>query len=48
MALLERVKTRLSDEEGIPEDTELEEYITTATDRLNCRTACRALRWMWR
>lgn len=37
MALLDRVKTRLSDEEIMPEDTELEEYITTATDRINLR-----------
>lgn len=37
MALLDRVKTRLSDEEVIPKDNELEEYITTATDRINLR-----------
>lgn len=37
MELQERVKIRLSDEEVIPKDTELEEYITTATDRINLR-----------
>ena len=54
MELQERVKIRLSDEEVIPKDNELAEYITTATDRINLRIGTaelpecmQSIVWMW-